>query len=303
MKVIRFHEYGGPEVLRYEDTPLPVPEPGQVLIEVTAAGVNFADTMRRAGTYLEPTPLPYILGYEAAGTVKAVGAGVTSVSVGASVVAILTEGGGYAQYAVAASDQVVALPPGLEAAQATALIVQGMTAYLLLKDAASIQPGQSVLVHAAAGGVGTLAIQIAQLLGAGRIIATASTEDKLTLARSLGADAGVNYTQEDWPQQVMTANGGQGVDIVLEMVGGAIFARSFDALAPFGHLIAYGAAGGQMPVLEAGRLLAPNQTVSGFYLGGYFARSGAIPEALTALFTYVMQGRQTTGKVVLAPWK
>ena len=325
MKVIRFHEYGGPEKLRYEDAPKPVPATGQVLLKVTAAGVNFADAMRRAGKYLEPTPLPYVLGIEAAGTVEAVGAGVTAIAVGASALAILVGGGGYAQYVVAASDQVVPLPAGLEAAQATALIVQGLTAYLILKDAASLQPGQSVLVHAAAGGVGTIAVQLAKLLGAGRVIATASTEEKLALAQSLGADAGVNYTQENWPQQVMDANGGKGVDIILEMVGGDILARSFGALASFGQLVAYGAAGGQLSTLDVGRLLAPNQTVSGFYLGGHFTRSGVVPEALTALFTYVTQGhlkipkpsvfpleqaaeahrqlegRQTTGKVVLAP--
>ena len=214
MKVIRFHEYGGPEMLRYEDIPTPTPGPGQVLVKVKAAGVNYADAMRRQGAYLEPSPLPYVPGMEAAGTVEAVGEGVTSVAVGTSAIAIVTDGGGYAEYAVAASDQVIPLPPGLEPAQSTALIVQGLTAYLLLKDAASLQAGQSVLVHAAAGGVGTLAVQLAKLLGAGRVIATASTEEKLAQARSLGADVTVNYTQGDWPQQVIAANDGQGVNLI-----------------------------------------------------------------------------------------
>ncbi len=325
MKSIRFHEYGGPEKLLYEDVPTPKPGPGEVLIKVQAAGVNYADAMRRQGAYLEPSPFPYIPGMEAAGPVEAVGKGVTSVAVGARAIAIVANGGGYAEYAVAASDQVIPLPTGLEPAQSTALIVQGLTAYLILKHTAALQAGQSVLVHSAAGGVGTLAVQLAKLLGAGRVIATAGTEEKLAKARSLGADVAVNYSQNDWIQQVIAANGGQGVNLILESVGGDVFERSFEALAPFGNLVAFGASSGQLPTLNGLRLLGPNHTVSGFYLGGYFTRGAAIPEALTALMTYVMQGqlkipeptvfpleqaaeahrqlqgRKTTGKIVLAP--
>lgn len=184
-----------------------------------------------------------------------------------------------------------------------------------------------MLVHAAAGGVGTIATQVAKLLGAGSVIGTASTEDKLALARSLGADVTINYHQvDDWPQQVLAATGGRGADIILESVGGDIFAKSFEALAPFGHLISFGAASATTATLDVMNLYGPNHTLSGFFLSGWFRRGSAVSDALTQLLTWVAQGdlkipevtafplerageahhaiqsRKTTGKVVLTPW-
>jgi NADPH2:quinone reductase len=325
MKQVQFAEYGGPEVLHYQDAPDLTPAQGQVLVKVEAAGVNFADLMRRADVYVEHSPLPYILGMEAAGTIAAVGPGVDHLAPGTPVLAILGDGGAYAQYALASADGVVVLPPGVGAGESTALVVQGLTAYLVLTQTAPLQPGQTVLVHAAAGGVGTIAIQLAKLLGAGTVIATASTEAKLALARSLGADIGINYQHDDWPRQILAATDGRGADIVLESVGGEIFARSFEVLAPFGHLVSFGAADGAAARLDITALFGPNHTISGFYLIGWFTRGSAVPDALNQLLTWVARGdlkipevtsfpleraadahraiqtRQTTGKVVLTP--
>ncbi len=326
MKQVQFHEYGGPEALRCVDGPDLKPGDGQVLVKVAAAGVNFADLMRLSDSYVEPTPLPYVLGMEAAGFIEAVGPGVDDLEPGAPVLAILGGGGGYSQYVLTSTQEIVALPPGLGAAESTALVVQGLTAYLILTQTAPLRRGEAVLVHAAAGGVGSLAVQVAKLLGAGTVIATASTQDKLDFSRSVGADLAIDYTRDDWTERLLEATGGQPADIILEMVGGEIFRRSFDVLAPFGRLVGYGAASGTAAAVDTFTLLRLNHTVSGFYLGGYFGRGSLIPEALTQLFTWVrdgelripdvtcfplaraadahraIQARQTTGKVVLTPW-
>jgi NADPH2:quinone reductase len=326
VKQIRFHEHGGPEVLTVEDVADPVPGPGQVLVKVAAAGVNFADLMRRSGYYVEPTQLPYVPGMEAAGTVEAVGEDVTGIQPGTVVLAITAGGGGYAQYVLATPEQIVPLPHGVGPAESTALVVQGLTAHLILTQTAPIRGGEVVLVHAAAGGVGSLAVQVAKQLGARMVIATAGSASKLELARSLGADVAIDYTRDDWTAALLAATGGRKADIVLEMVGGDVFRRSFEVLAPFGRIVTYGASSGQPTTLEPIQLLGPNQTVSGFYLGGFFGRGTLIPDALASLFGGVasgrlkvadvtrfpltaaadahrsIQSRGTTGKVVLEPW-
>ncbi len=324
MKIIRYDEFGGPEVLRVEEVPIPQAGPGQVLVRVEAAGLNFADTMQRRNAYPQPTPLPAYPGGEIAGTVEAVGEGVTTVAVGSSVMAVIA-GGGYAEFAVAPAEAVFPVPPGLSNYQALAFQIQGLTAYLLLKEAAHLQTGKSVLVHSAAGGVGSLLVQLAKILGAGQVIATASSQEKLDLARSLGADTTVNYTTTDWPQQVKNASSGTGVDIVLDAVGGDIFRRSFECLASFGHIINYGNASGESSIVDVGQLLVPNQSVSGFYLGAYLGWPELLQEAYGVLFSNTargtltvhaeevfpleqaaeahrrIEGRQTTGKVFLQP--
>lgn len=326
MKAVRFYRYGGPEVLQIEDIPVPQPQAGEVLVKVTASGVNYADTMRRWNTYPEPTPLPYTPGGEVAGTVEALGEGVGTVAIGTSVLAAMPAGGGYAQYVTIPAGQLIPLPPQLDPLRATAVLVQGLSAHLLLKASARLQPGESVLVQAAAGGVGILAVQLAKRIGAGRVIAAASSIAKLELAQSLGADAGVNYTHDNWPQQVLDANGGRGVDVILEMVGGSVFERNFDCLAPFGRVVVFGLASGQTTLLDPQRLLARCQSIIGFYLGQFFAQPELIQTSLGELIEEIisdrltlhvghvlplskvaeahrlLEGRQTTGKVVLQPW-
>ena len=325
MKIIRYDEYGGPEVLRVEEVPVPQAGRGEVLVRVEAAGINFADTMQRRNASPQPTSLPAFPGGEIAGTVEAVGEGVTSVAPGSTVIAVIN-GGGYAEFAVVPAEMIFPLPAGLSPHQALTLQLQGLTAYVLLKEAAHVQTGQSILIHSAAGGVGSLLVQVAKILGVGRVIATASTHEKLHFTRSLGADETVNYTDAGWPKQVTDANGGKGVDIILDAVGGGIFRRSFECLAPFGHLINYGNASGESTIVDVWQLTVPNQLVSGFYLGAYLERPALLQEAYGFLFGNAASGtlkvhvggvfplehaaeahrrieaRQTTGKVVLQPW-
>ncbi len=324
MKVVRLHEYGDPEVLTLEEVPTPEPAPSEVLIKVMAVGVNYADTMRRRNEYLEPSPLPFTPEIEVAGTVEALGEGVTSPSVGASVFAV-SGVGGYAQYITLPAAQVIPIPPQLDAVKAAAIFLQGMTAFLVLKQAGRLQSGETVLVQAAAGGVGIFAVQLAKHWGA-RVLAAASTPKKLELARSLGADVTIDYTQSDWAERVQAATDGEGVDLILEMVGGDVFEQSLNCLAPFGRMVVYGLASGRSVAIEPQRLLAANQSIVGFYIGKYFSQPdliqtslGELMEAITserlklqisavlplsqaAEVHRLLESRQTIGKVVLQPW-
>ena len=322
MQAVRFYEYGGPEVLRVEDVPIPEPGPGEVLVKVAAAGVNYADTRRRLGMYVEPTPLPWAVGSEIAGTVAKLGAEVTGVQEGQRVMA-LTASGGYAEYAVAAARALLPIPPQLSFTQAAALPLQGLTAWYILKLSGRLEPGESVLVHAAAGGVGTLAVQMAKLLGAGTVIATASTPAKLEFACSLGADVQIDYTKEDVSARVREATGGKGADIILDAVGGPIFEESLRCLAAFGRLVVFGLASGQAVEFNPVRLMRRNQSVIGFYLGQLMAKPEQLRPAAEAIAGWLaaeklrlmighvfpladaatahrqLEARETTGKVVL----
>ena len=322
MRVVRFYEYGGPEVLKVEDAPVPEPGPGEALVKVAAAGVNYADTRRRLGAYVEPTPLPWVVGSEVAGTVAKLGPGVTGVQEGQRVMA-LTGGGGYAEYAIVAAQALLPVPEKLSFTQAAALPLQGLTAYYLLKHSGRLAPGESVLVHAAAGGVGTLAVQMAKLLGAGKVIATASTPAKLEFACSLGADMQIDYTKEDVVAGVRAATNGQGADIILDGVGGEVFELSLRSLAADGRLIFYGVASGQMVELNPVRLMRRNQSVVGFYLGHLMARPAQLRPAIEEITGWLaedklrlmighvfaledaarahrqLEARETTGKIVL----
>lgn len=322
MKAIRIHENGGPKVLTPEEVPTPTPNAGEVLIKVAAAGINYADLMQRQGVYPVPATLPAILGFEVAGTVAALGDGVTAPSIGTRVVAGLAGGGGYAEYAVAPATIVFPLPDNLAFPEATALFVQGLTAYGLLRESGHLQEGESVLVHAAAGGVGSLAVQLAKLMGASIVIGTASTPEKLDLVRQLGADAAINYTAGDWIEQVMGATDKQGAHIILDAVGGEIGSRSVDVLAQGGRLVVYGAASGQPTMIAAQQLAFKEQSVTGFSMGagtplermaaamqallGYVAEDQlqiivgqTFPLAKAAEAHRAMGERRTTGKVVL----
>ena len=266
MRAIQITEFGGPEVLTLTDLPAPEPADGQVLISVSAAGINYADTHQAENSYLAPATLPLIPGAEVVGTTPD----------GTRVVALL-EGGGYAEQAVAWAPLAFEVPDGVEDGAALALVLQGTTAWHLLRTSAHLSSGESVVVHAAAGGVGSLAVQLAKHWGAGRVIAVASSAEKRELAESLGADVSVDAGEPQLKQALQDANGGRKVDIVLEMVGGATFDASLAALAPFGRLVTYGMASREMAApIAAGNLLRRSTAVIGFWLAHCFADPGRL---------------------------
>ncbi|PFA62190.1 alcohol dehydrogenase [Bacillus sp. AFS015802] len=324
MKAVQFKEFGGPDVLKNVDIDIPSPRGREVLIKVHASAVNYADTARREGQYVVKTPLPYIPGAEVAGIVTEVGDGVTKVKKGDRVVAMM-DSGGYAEYAVTDERSIIPLPYGLDFKEAAAIPVQGLSAYHILKTLGRLERGETVLIHAAAGGVGLLAVQLAKRFGAGKVIATASTEEKLRLAEDMGADVLVNYTEEEWEKKVLDATRGKGVDLALEMAGGDVFYKTLKCLADFGRLIIYGVASGEQSRFYPSSLMARNQSVTGFFLPPLMRDSELTQKTLHEIFHYVasgdlkvtvghvfpleeagkvhslMQGRQTVGKVILQP--
>lgn len=289
MKAIRINETGGPEVMHLEEIETPAPKEGQALIKVAAAGINFADLAQRQGAYLTRTRTPMTMGAEFAGTVAALGPGVSAPAVGTRVAGVGE--GGYAEYAIAQASSLIPLPPDLDFVHAAAFPVQGLTALQLLRESARLQPGESVLVHAAAGGVGTLAVQLAKLMGAGTVVGTASNPDKLALVLRLGADAAINYTEPDWGEQVKQATGGKGADIILEMVGGSIAEQSLQCLAPFGRMVIFGAASGHIPQFTGIQLMYKNQAIIGYWLASQLQRSDRIAAAAMELMQYLVSGK------------
>lgn len=327
MKAVRFYTTGGPEVLVHEDLPDPSLCEDEILIKVDAVGMNFADVMRRRGEYYPtPTPLPFILGAEVAGTIAAVGAQVTNWQVGMRVMAIPREGG-YAQYVCVPASTAILLPPGVDSETAVALVVQGLTAAISLRQAARLSGGDSVLVTAAAGGVGSIAIQLAKLFGAGKVIAAAGTPQKRALARSLGADATIDYGLPDWSGRVRELTKGRGVDVALDLIGGDTTVHCIKTLAPYGRLVVIGRAGGKSAQIDPWPLTELNLSVIGFFVTAYLTDPFLIRAAVSELMGYLVSGqlkmrpgavlpltqvaeahrllesRQTTGKVVLQPWK
>jgi NADPH:quinone reductase-like Zn-dependent oxidoreductase len=321
MRAVQITRFGGPEVLDVVDLPDPVPGEGQQLYEVSAAGVNFADTHQIENSYLSAQQLPLIPGAEFVGT---------PVGGGPRVVGLL-DGGGYAEKVVAHDFLTWPVPDGVSDEQALAVVLQGATAWHLLRTSSHMVEGESVVVIAGAGGVGSLAVQLARRWGAGRVIATASSPEKRALAEELGAHATVDPALADDDPKPFTAalreaNGGKPVDIVLEMTGGNIFAGSLSALAPFGRLVTYGMAARQetMPV-PPGALMQKSRAVIGFWLAHCMARPQMMNEAMNELLPLVAEGaikpvvggryplanvrdahqdllaRRTTGKLVLDP--
>ncbi len=289
MKAIRINETGGPEVMHMEEIETPTPKEGEVLVKVAAAGINFADLAQRQGAYLTRTRTPSTPGFEFAGTVAARGPGVSFPAEGTRVVAF--GDGGYAEYALARTNTVIPIPPDLDFAHAAAFPVQGITAYQLLRESGRLQAGESVLVHAAAGGVGTLAMQLAKLMGAGTVIGTASNANKLQLARRLGADVAINYTEENWVEQVKEATGGQGADIILEMVGGTIAQQSLQCLAPYGRMVVYGAAGGEIVQFSGIQLMYKNQSIIGYWLTSRLQQADRLALAAMEVMQYLVTGK------------
>jgi NADPH:quinone reductase len=314
MRCVQIEEFGGPEVLQVADLPKPEPGEGEVLIEVTRAGINFADTHQRENSYLARYEVPLVLGGEVAGTTPD----------GKRVVALVGSGG-YAEYAVANEATVFPIPDGVDDGAALALIIQGLTAWHLFKTSTKLAEGESAVVISGAGGVGSLAVQLAKPFGAGRVIATASTEEKRAKTLELGADAAVDPAEEDLKGALIEANEGRPVDVVLEMSGGRVFDQAADALAPFGRIAAYGIAGREQNTLETGRLMRKSRAVVGFWLMHCLGRRDMMEEPLADLFgraasgelvpqmgtTYGLsdvrqahedlQGRRTTGKLLLDP--
>jgi NADPH2:quinone reductase len=281
MRAIQMTEFGGPEVLRLVELPTPEPRAGEVLVRVSHAGLNFADTHRRTNSYVQKATLPLVPGGEVVGVRE---------DTGERVVALVGTGG-YAEYATAPLGRVFALPDAIDDGTALALVVQGTTAWHLYRTAGSVAQGESVVVHAAAGGVGTLAVQLGHALGAGRVIATASSEPKRALAISLGADAAVDPQGEDLSERLLAANGGAELDVVFEMTGGEVFEHSYRALAPFGRLVVCGIASQQPNQVSSGSLLRHSRAVVGFYLFHCLRRPGMFVRALTDLFERVTSGQ------------
>jgi NADPH:quinone reductase len=269
MKAIRINEIGGPEVMQLEEIETPTPQEGEVLIKVATAGVTQVDLAQRQGTYLTRTSTPMILGMEVAGTVVAHGPGVSSPAEGSRVVSFVE--GGYAEYATARATTVIPIPPNLDFVHAATFPVQGIMAYQLLRELARLQAGESVLVYAASGGVGTLAVQLARLMGAGIVISTAGSQNKLDLVRRLGADVAINHSENDWVELVKEATGGQGTDIILEMVGGRQAEKCLQCLAPFGRMVIYGRASGLNAQFSDVQLMHKNHTIMGYWFTGWMS--------------------------------
>ncbi len=280
MRAIRVTEFGGPETLVVSEVPDPVPGEGEQVFDVLAAGVNYADTHQTENSYLARQQLPLIPGSEV----------VVRAPDGRRLLG-LVGGGGYADKIAADPARLIPIPDGVSDAAALTTLVQGATAWHLLRTSAHLVPGESVVVHAGAGGVGTIAIQLARRWGAGRVIATASSADKRQLALELGAHAAVDSRTAELAEALHAANDGKPVDVVLEMTGGRVFDQSLDALAPLGRLVVFGMAGRDpaQPV-EPLRLMARSQAVIGFWLVHVARRPELMAEAIGDLLAAIADG-------------
>jgi NADPH:quinone reductase len=315
MRAIQMQAFGGPDVLELVDLPVPEPETAEVLIKVSRAGLNYADTHQRTNSYLQKATLPLVPGSEVAGVREDTGERVVA----------LCGTGGYAEYATAPGALTFPIPDEVDDGTALALLLQGLTAWHLYRTCARVQPGETVVIIAAAGGVGSLAVQLGRPLGAGRVIAVASSEAKRELTLELGADVAVDAAPEGLADRLIEANLGQRVDAVFEMAGGRVFEECMGALAPFGRCVTYGIASEEANTVQTGALMRRSQAVVGFWLMHCIGRPAMIDEALADLFARVAAGelravvggtypladaaraqvdlreRRTTGKVLLDP--
>lgn len=322
MKAIVVHAHGGPEALRYEDVPEPEPRPGQAVVRTEAIGVNFIDVYHRTGLY--PIEPPFSPGSEGAGTVTALGEGVTDLRVGDRVAYALARGS-YAQMHAVDAWRLVRLPDEVDARAGAAIMLQGMTAHYLCHSTFPIHPGQSALIHAAAGGVGLLLIQMAKRLGA-TVYGTVSTEEKAALAKEAGADEVILYSRQDFEREIARITGGKGVHVVYDSVGQSTFDKSLDCLMPRGYMVSFGQSSGPVPAFDPlllsakGSLFLTRPTLVNYAasreeiarrandLFGWYA-SGDLklrvehiyPLAEAAESHRALEGRKTTGKVLLLP--
>lgn len=316
MRAVQISEFGGPEVLQPTEVPDPEPGEGQTLVRVARAGVNFADTHVTRNDYLADQQLPLIPGGEVAGQTP-----------DGRRVAVLLMNGGYAEQVAVPDAALVPVPDEVDDDQAAALLLQGLTARSILRLSARMQPGESVAIHAAAGGTGSLAIQLARRMKAGRIIALASSEEKRKLALDLGADAAVDSRGDDLKQAIIEANDGRPVDVVLEMSGGRAFEESLRALAPFGRIVTFGIASREENAVKTGHLMRSSRSVAGFWLVHLFTRPELLREGLDEVVSAAaagelraviggvyplseaarahedLAGRRTSGKLLLDPSK
>ena len=314
MKAIYVSEFGGPEVMKYVDLDEPVPAGSQVVLDVTAIGINYADTHQTENSYLSTQKLPLIPGMEVVGKMP-----------DGSRVLALAATGGYCQKTLVNPKTVIPLPDKVSDGQALAMMVQGSTAHVILKKMGQIKAGESVVIHAGAGGVGSVAIQLAKLWGA-FVIAVTSSDEKKKLCMELGADVVVDASEANLADALIKANNGKGVDLILEMVGGTTFDQSLDALAAFGRIVTYGMASRKAPkTLHPGALMPKSQSVIGFWLVNALADKELMAEVFMDLFGMIISGklkpvigstyplskaadahrdmlaRKTVGKIVLDP--
>ncbi len=284
MRAVQITRFGGPDVLEVVELPPPTATAGQLLLDVDTAGINFADTHQIEDSYLARQTLPLVPGAEVVGRTQD----------GRRVVALLA-GGGYAEQAAAEPALCFDVPDSVTDAAALALVLQGTTAWHLLRTSAHLAPGETVVVHAGAGGVGSLAVQLAKAWGAGRVIATASSDEKRALAVELGADVAVDPDPEGLRSRLREANGGAPVDVVLEMTGGPVFDESLRSLAPFGRLVTFGEASRIPPTpIASGKLMASSRGVIGFWLAHCFGRPQMLHTAMDDLLSRVVDGSLRT---------
>ncbi|HZT09388.1 MAG TPA: quinone oxidoreductase [Chloroflexota bacterium] len=291
MRAVVVTAFGGPEVLELREAPIPEPAAGQVRVRVAATTVNFADIQGRRASYVVARTPPFVPGLEAAGTIDAIGPGVTGLEIGQRVSAH-TEGGSYAEYALARAIETFPIPDSIDLESASTFPSVGTTALNLLTLAGRLQPGETVLVQAAAGGVGSTAVQLARTLGAGLVIGTAGGPDKVKTVLSLGADAAIDYRLENVAERVREITAGACADVVLDGVGASSFEGSLASLAPFGRLVAFGQASGPPPAVAFGPLYGENKTVIGYSTGGFRrARPHALRPVGLAALRLMAQGR------------
>jgi NADPH:quinone reductase len=321
MKVVRVHEQGPPDVLRYEEAPEPGLREGEALVRLRAVGVNFTDVYTRSGTY--PAKLPLVIGVEGAGAVSALGSGVESVRPG-DMVAYTNVLGAYAEYAAVPASRLVRVPEGMEPTTAAAALLQGMTAHYLIHDTFHLGSDDTILVHAGAGGVGRLLVQMAKKVGA-RVIATVSTEEKAAIAREAGADEVIVYSGQDFESEVKRATAGTGVSVVYDSVGKTTFEKSLGCLRPRGYLVLFGQSSGVVPPVSPTVLQKKSLFLTRPMLGDYTATRGELESRAGEVFRMVqsgelvvkiqrsfplsqaaeahrlLEGRQSTGKLILVP--
>jgi NADPH2:quinone reductase len=279
MRAIQVSEFGGPEVLREVELPDPEPGDGEILVRIARAGINFADTHQTRNEYLAEAELPYIPGGEISGVTE-----------DGRRVAALVGGGGYAEAIAVPEATLVPLPGSVSDDQAAAVLLQGLTARTMLRVSARLEPGESVVIGAAGGGTGTLAVQLAKRFGAGRVIALASSEDKRELALRLGADAAVDSRAEDLKDRILAANDGDRVDVVLEMAGGSVFDACLSGLAAFGRLVTFGIASGESNTVNTRKLMSTSRAVVGFWLVRLFGRPELVREGIEELMGALAAG-------------
>jgi len=290
MKAWQVNEWCEPEQMSFAETDTPEPGRGEVRIHNRAAALNFFDILQVQGKYQMRPPFPFTPGTEVAGTVDAVGEGVEGLKQGERVQAIVSLGG-YAEYSIAKADRVFPIPDSMSFEEAAAMPVIYQTSYLALKVRGALQKGEWLLVHAAAGGVGSSAVQIGKAMGA-RVIATVGSDEKLEFCLSQGADHALNYSQVDWPDKVKKITEGHGADVIYDPVGGDAFDLSTKCVASEGRLLVIGFAGGRIPPVAANRILLKNMSVVGCYWGGYVERnSGFVAEAQKDLLSMYEAGK------------